>query len=147
MNKSFKLNEKDEISFSKHEIIITDGAKKRKLFAFIVFCLLMIFGVLRVLKYFKTQDQNFKTQDQYLLWFGLFIGLLYFIILILLLFKVSVKSEISLTKVKSIKFKQIFDRKYLVIKLNCFIIRPVELCKNNKELENYVRNRFGTISN
>lgn len=137
MEKTFIINEKVEISFSRHKIVITDGAFNSKLFAILIFGFLTFYGVLTFLKYLH-------SQNQIRLLFGLFIGLFYSIFLILLLLTISVKSEISLDKVKSIKIKHIFSSKYLFIKLNHIRIRPVMLDGNIKELEHYINTRFGT---
>lgn len=96
-----------------------------------------IYGTLSVLRYFK-------TGDQFLLWTGLFIGLAYFVIFLLILRQMA-KSEISHNSIKSLKINQKFNNEYLDIKLKNSKLRLVIHTDNETELEEYIETNFRTI--
>lgn len=68
-----------------------------------------VYGILSVLRYIK-------TGDEFLLWLGIIIGLLHFILLIFWLFITS-KSEIDLVEIKAANFKERFGKRFLDINL------------------------------
>ena len=104
MKQIFKIK-KGQIQFDKEKITIKDDAKKQRWILTSILCLGAIYGALTFLKYFK-------SGEAFDYWFGLFIGLLNFIILVIWLLR-SFRSEISLNEVKSIRIKQRFSNKFL----------------------------------
>lgn len=100
MKQTFKLK-KGEILFDEDKIIIKDDAKKQKWMLSLIICLGTIYGIMSFLRYFK-------TGIQFDFWYGLIVGLLGILVLTIWLLR-SVRSEISLEEVKSMKLKQRFS--------------------------------------
>jgi hypothetical protein len=109
MKQTFKLI-KGEILFENDKIIIKDDAKKQKwlsVFSPFIGILIMTSICLR----------SYKTGELFRFWFE-FIFLLLGILILTILFLKSVKSEISLSEVKSIRIKQgFYSNNFLDIKL------------------------------
>ena len=135
MKQTFKLK-KGEILFDENKIIIKDDAKKQKWIFTAILCLGIIYGFLTFLKYYK-------TGDQFDVWFGLLIAVLDILILTVWLLR-SVRSEISLSEVKSMKLKQRFNNKFLDIRLNTNRLRRVIRVDNASELEEYIETYLRT---
>jgi len=135
MKQTFKLK-KGEILFAEHKIFIKDDAKKQKWILTAILCLGTIYGFLTFLNYYK-------TGDKFDFWFGLLIGVLDILILTIWLLR-SVRSEISLSEVKSMKLKQRFNNKFLDIRLNTNRLRRVIRVDNASELEEYIETNLRT---
>ena len=88
----------------------------------------------------------FKTGDKFDFWFGLLIGLIDILVLTVWLLR-SVKSEISLKEVRSLKLNQRFGNKFLDIKLDSNRLRRVIRVENSTELENYIETNIRTKLN
>lgn len=129
MKQTFKLK-KGEILFEDEKIIIQDDAKKQKWILSLILCFGATYGILTFLKYFK-------TGSQFDFWVGLIIGLLNISILLIWLLR-SIKSEIYLDTIKSMKLKQKFSNKILDIKLKNNRIRRVICVDNEEELGNFI---------
>jgi len=138
MTQIFKLK-KGEILFDKDKIIIKDDAKKQKWIFTTMLCIVTINGILTLLRYYKTGDQK-------ALWFGLLICLLSLSGLTLWLLR-SVRREMSLKEVKSIKLKQRFSNKFLDIRLNSNRLRRVIRVDNSEELDKYIETNIRTKLN
>jgi hypothetical protein len=138
MKQTFKLK-KGEISFDADKIIIKDDAKRQKWILSLILFLGTIYGILTLLRYFKTGDQSE-------LWTGLFIFLLNLFGLTLWLLR-SVRNEISLSEVRSIKLNQKFSNKFLDIRLNSNRLRRVVRVDNETKLEEYIETNFKTKLN
>ncbi len=138
MRQTFKLK-KGEILFDNDKIIIKDDAKKQKWILSLILCLGTIYCIETFLKYFKTGDKfNFL--------YGLIVGLIGILTLIIWLLR-SVKSEILLTDVKSIKLKHRFSNKFLDIKLKNNRLRRVIRVDNSAELDKYIETNIRTRLN
>jgi len=135
MKQTFKLK-KGEILFEEDKIIINDDAKKQKWMLSLIICLGTIYGIETFLKYFKTGD-NFDF------WNGLIIGLVGILTLIIWLLR-SVRSEISLDEVKSMKVRQRNGNKFLDINLKNNRLRRVIRVNNETELKEYIETNFRT---
>ena len=135
MKQTFKLK-KGEILFDEDKIIIKDDAKKQKWMLSLILCLGIILGIETFLKYFKTGD-NFDF------WFGLIIGLIGILTLIIWLLR-SVRSEIFFNEVKSMKVRQINGNKFLDINLKNNRLRRVSQVGNETELKAYIETNFRT---
>ena len=120
-----------QISFETDKVSISDNLKKHNLITLISAGIWTIFGVISVLRYFK-------TSDQFLLWTGLFIGIGHFVFFILSLFR-SNQNEILFNDVKSIKVKQRFGNRFLDINLKNNKLRRVIGLENLTEIEDYIR--------
>ncbi|SEA54963.1 hypothetical protein SAMN05443667_105206 [Flavobacterium gillisiae] len=108
-----------EITFDENKIVIADDSKEQiriQLFSSICWT---FYGTMSVLRYIK-------TGDEFLLWSGLFIGIAYFLILILTLLRTS-KSQIENNEVHSIALKQRFGNVFIDIKLKNNKLRRVNL--------------------
>lgn len=138
MKKIFKLK-KGEILFDEDKIIIKDDAIKQKWMLASILCLGTIYGILTFLRYFK-------TGSQFDFWYGLIVGLLGILVLILWLLR-SVRSEISLDEVKSMKVKQRNRNKFLDIKLKNNRLRRVIRVDNSEELQEYIEANIRTKLN
>jgi len=138
MKQTFKLK-KGEILFDEDKIIITDDAKKQKWMLSLIISFGTIYGIETFLKYFKTGD-NFDF------WYGLIIGLVGIFTLIMWLLR-SVRSEISLDEVKSMKVKQRIRNKFLDIKLKNNRLRRVIRVDNMEELNKYIETNIKTKLN
>jgi hypothetical protein len=135
MKQTFKLK-KGEILFEEDKIIINDDAKKQKWMLSLIICFGTIYGIETFLKYFKTGD-NFDF------WYGLIIGLVGILTLIIWLLR-SVRSEISLDEVKSMKVRQRNGNKFLDINLKNNRLRRVIRVDNETELKEYIETNFRT---
>ena len=135
MKQTFKLK-KGEILFDEDKIIIQDDAKKQKWMLSLIICFGTIYGIETFLKYFKT-GANFDF------WYGLIIGLAGISTLIIWLLR-SVKSEISLDEVKSMKVRQRNGNKFLDINLKNNRLRRVIRVDNETELKEYIETNFRT---
>lgn len=135
MKQTFKLK-KGEILFDEDKIFIKDDAKKQKWMLSLIICFGTIYGIGTFLKYFKTGD-NFNF------WYGLIIGLVGILTLILWLLR-SVRSEISLDEVKSMKVRQRNGNKFLDINLKNNRLRRVIRVDNETELKAYIETNFRT---
>ena len=134
MKQTFKLK-KGEILFDKDKIIIKDDAKKQKWFSSFNPFMGIIILILLSLK-------SYKTGEQFQFWVE-FIFILLGILLLTILLLRSVKSEISLNDVKSMRIKQgLFSNNFLDIKLVNNRLRRVINVKNAKELEKYIATNF-----
>ncbi len=134
MKQTYKLKQ-GEISFDEAGFIIKDNAGK--LFRTRIFSssLWTFFGIMSVLRY-----RN--TQDQFLLWTGLFIGIAHFIILVLTLF-MSSRQEIKREEIRSLELKNRFGNYFLDIKLAGNKIRRVNQVDDIKnELEAYIKTYY-----
>lgn len=135
MRQTFKLT-KGEILFDEDKIIIKDDAKKQKWMVSMLILLPAIYAILTFLK-------SYKTGNEFDFWYGLILGLIGILFLPLVLL-MSVRSEISLKEVKSMKIKQRFGSKFMDIKLNSNRLRRVNGLENIKELEQYIHTNFNT---
>jgi len=135
MKQTFKLK-KGEILLDENKIWIKDDAKKQKWILTAILCLGTIYGFLTFLNYYK-------TGDKFDFWFGLLIGVLDILILTIWLLR-SVRSEIYLSEVKSMKLKQRFNNKFLGIRLNTNRPRRVIRVDNASELEEYIETNLRT---
>lgn len=138
MKQTFKLK-KGEILFDEDKIIINDDARKQKWMLSLTICLGTIYGILTFVKYFK-------TGDKFDLWYGLIVGLVGILTLIIWLLR-SVKSEITLDEVKSMKVKQRNRNKFLDIKLKNNRLRRVIRVDNLEELNEYIETNIRTKLN
>jgi hypothetical protein len=135
MKQTFRLK-KGEILFDEDKIIINDDAKKQKWMLSLILCSGTLIGIMSFLRYFK-------TGIRFDLWYGPIIGVLGIFVLILWLLR-SVKSEISLKEVKSMKLKQRFSNKFLDIKLKNNRLRRVIRVDNSEELNQYIETNIRT---
>jgi hypothetical protein len=78
-----------------------------------------------------------RTGDEFLLWTGLLIGIGHLIVFIAFLFR-SVKSEITMEEVRSMKFKSRFNNDFLDIKLKSGRVRRVSQVDDTEELQEYL---------
>jgi len=124
---------KGEITFDSDKIIIVDDAEKQKRLRQTTSIMWTIFGTFSVLRYLK-------TDDQFLLWTGLIIGIGHLTIFILTLFQTA-QSEIPLANVKSIKTRQLSGNKFLDIKLKNNRLRRVKRVENS-DLVKYIEANF-----
>ena len=129
MDKTFELK-KGKIVFGEDKIIITDNARKQRIQFLIISGLWVFYGTMSVLRYLK-------TGDQFLLWTGLLIGIAHFLLFVVYLFR-SVKSEISMNDVKSMKLKSRFGNDFLDIKLNSGRVRRIIQIEDRDELQVYL---------
>ena len=86
---------------------------------------------------------HFKFGHIFEFWFGLSIGLLNILMLTILLFR-SVRSEIYLNDVKSLKLRHWFGNKFPDIKLNRNRLRRANLVDNSSDLEEYIKTNLKT---
>ena len=134
MKQTFKLK-KGEILFDDDKIIITDDARKQK---WIVSLMILLPAIYDILTFFK----SYKTGDQFDFWYGLLLSFLCIPALTLLLLR-SVRSENSLSDVKSIRIKQRFRNIFLDIKLTSNRLRRVSEITDSMELEKFIKTNFG----
>jgi len=134
MTQTFKLK-KGKISFDNDKIIINDAAKKYRLLMLMMSGFGSIFGIGFALN-------SLRSDEQIKLWLGLLICLLSISGLIMWLLR-SVRSEISLREVKSIKLNQKFSNKFLDIRLKSNRLRRVIRLDNKTELEEFIETNFG----
>lgn len=134
MKQTYKIKN-GEISFDDEGITILDTAKKQYRLRVFSSSLWTFYGIMSILRYTK-------TNDQFLLWTGLAIGIGHFIILILSLFR-STKNEIKLDDIKSLELKQRFGNNFLDIKLLGNKTRRVDQIDIiNHELKQYIETNF-----
>jgi len=133
MGQTFRLL-KGEILFDEDKIIIKDDAKKQKWMLALLILLPSIYAIRTLLK-------SYQTGDQFDYWYGSILGLLGILFLAMVLLK-SVRSEISLKEVESLKIKQRFSHKFLVIKLINNRLRQVDDIENEDALEQYIKTNF-----
>ena len=107
--------------------MITDKAKRGKIFRLITSGLWTFYGLMSLLRYLK-------TGDQFLLWTGLLIGIGHLGIFIAFLFK-SVANEISFENIKSVELDQ--DNN-LSIKLKNGRTRRVNQVYATQEFKEYI---------
>jgi len=135
MKQTFKLK-KGEILFDNDKIIIKDDAKYQK------WSSSSITG-LGTLYFIETFFKSFKTGVQFDFWLGLIFILIGIPVFILLLLR-SVRSEISLNEVKSMRIKQRFGTNFLDIKLVNNRLRRVSNIDDAEELEKFIKTNFET---
>jgi hypothetical protein len=126
---TFELKE-GKIVFEESKILITDIAKKQRFQMLLLTASGMLLGSSYLLGYFK-------KGDQFGLWFGLFI-MLGNILMFVVYFLRSVKSEISMNEVKSMKIKKRAGNEFLDIKLHNNRTRRVTEIYNPDRLKNYI---------
>ena len=129
MNNSLELKE-GKLVFEEDKIIITDNAKSQRNYWLLLSGVQVLLGVMMVLRFHKNGDQVF-------LWTGLFISLVYSVIFAAFLLR-SVRSEIYLKEVKSMKLKENFGNDFLDIKLTGNRIRRVNQIAIAKDLKEYL---------
>lgn len=133
MTQTFKLK-KGEISFDSISIKILDNSKKKNRIQLLSSGIWTIYGILSVLRYLK-------TGDQFLLWTGLFIGIVHLVIFILNLFR-SNESKVLFNDIKSIKVREKFSSKFLDIRLKNNRLRRVNGIDNLEELDDYIKSNI-----
>jgi len=94
----------------------------------------IIYGSVAILKYSK-------TGDEFMLWSGILIGSVHLLIIIKTLLR-TVKSDIWLNEVKTIKVKHRFNNRFLDIRLNNNRLRQVIQFDNAEEIEDYIGKHF-----
>ncbi len=129
MSNIFEL-QKGKLEFSADRIIITDNAVRQKRVRLFTSGIWIFYGILSVLRYVR-------TGDEFLLWTGLLIGIGHLIVFIAFLFR-SVKSEITMEEVRSMKFKSRFNNDFLDIKLKSGRVRRVSQVDDTEELQEYL---------
>jgi len=129
MNNIFEL-QKGKLEFSADRIIISDNAVRQKRVRLFTSGIWIFYGILSVLRYAR-------TGDEFLLWTGLFIGIGHLVVFIAFLFR-SVKSEITMEEVKSMKFKSRFNNDFLDIKLKSGRVRRVSQVDDTEELKEFL---------
>ena len=129
MNQTFKLKS-GSILFQKDCIIINDNAKKQKLFSLMTMGSGVIYGFFSALN-------SLKAEKQIRFWFCVFIGVLAFVLFIFSL-TLTVKSEIPLNEVRSIKVRKRFANIDLIIRMKGSKTRRVIGIENASELEKYI---------
>ena len=130
MSQIFKLS-KGEILLDEDKIIIKDDAKKQKWMLSLLILLPTIYAI-------RSFVRSIQTGDQFDYWYGSILGLFCIIFLAWILMK-SVRSEISLKEVESMKIKQRFNHKFLVIKLKNNRLRKVDDIENSDALDQYIK--------
>ena len=135
MKQTFKLK-KGEILFDEDKIIINDDAKIQKWSSSLITCLGTMYFIVTFFK-------SLKTGVQFDFWFGLIFILIGIPLLTIMLLR-SVRSEISLNDVKSMKIKQRFSNKFLDINLVNNRLRRVSEIEKAEELENFIETNFDT---
>lgn len=133
MIQTFKLK-KGEILFGEDKIIIKDDAKWQKWSGSMITFLGTMYFIESFLK-------SYKNGTLFDFWYALIFIFLGIPLLTILLLR-SVRSEISLNNVKSMKIKQRFSIKFLDIKLVNNRLRRVSDIQNSEELEKYIATNF-----
>lgn len=133
MSQTFKLL-KGEILFNEDKIIIKDGAKKEMWMLALLIFLPSIYAI-------RSFVRSVQTGDQFDYWYGSILGFLGILLLAMVLLK-SVRREISLKEVESLKIKQRFRHKFLVIKLKNKLRRQVDDIENEDAIEQYIKTNF-----
>ena len=120
-----------EIIFDENKIVIIDSAKKEIRTKILLSSIWTVYGILSVFR-------GLKTEDQFVLWSGLFIGIAHLIILIFTIFRTS-KNTIENKDIKKIVLKNRFGNSFLDIKLKNNKTRRVNLLDEvPDELKNLV---------
>jgi len=132
MNRTFKL-EKGEILFNGNNILIHDDAKKQKFMAFLLIVIPMLYFIEVIIK-------NIDSGDTFELYSGIIPAVLAFLFSVKILLR-SVKQEISLNNVKSMKVKQRFGNKFFDIELKNLRIRRVSGVIEAEELKQYIEQK------
>ena len=135
MKQTFKIG-KGELSFDEEKIVIKDDARKQNRLILITSCIWIVYGILSVLRYFK-------TGDQFLLWTGLLIGIAHLIVVVLMLLRTS-KNEVRKSEIKSLEIKERFGRTFLDINLVGFKFRRVIRIENGDELKKFIETYLET---
>ena len=133
MIQTFKLK-KGEISFEIDKVRISDNSWMQNRIQLFSSGICTIYGVISILRFLK-------TDDQFLLWSGLFIGVTHFIIFVLYILR-SNQSEISFDDIKSINVKKRFSNVFLDIKLKNNRLRRVIGIENSQEIEEYIKSNI-----
>ena len=120
-----------EIIFDENKIVIIDSAKKEIRTKILLSSIWTIYGILSVFR-------GLKTDDQFVLWSGLFIGIAHLVILIFTIFRTG-KNTIENKDIKKIVLKNRFGNSFLDIKLKNNKTRRVNLLDEiPDELKNLV---------
>ena len=120
-----------EIIFDENKIVIIDSAKKEIRTKILLSSIWTIYGILSVFR-------GLKTEDQFVLWSGLFIGIAHLVILIFTIFRTG-KNTIENKDIKKIVLKNRFGNSFLDIKLKNNKTRRVNLLDEvPDELKNLV---------
>lgn len=109
MSKIFQLKN-GQLEFTSYSIIIQDTYRRGIYLRIFMSTMWTIFGVLSYMRYQK-------TGDEFMLWGGIIIGGLHFIILVATLLFFSVKGNISKSEIKKLGVKNIQGVKSLRIRL------------------------------
>lgn len=129
MNNTFELK-KGTLVFEEDRIVITDNAKTLRYSRIFSLSILLLLGFSSFIKYLKVGDSHS-------LMFGLIAGLAGLLSLAFVLFT-SVRSEIDLKDVKSMKVRRFFFREFFEIKLTNNKARQVAGIYNAERLEEYI---------
>jgi hypothetical protein len=129
MDKTFELK-KGKLVFEGDKIVICDKARRQKAQMLFMSGCWVFYGTISVYRYLK-------TDDQFQLWTGLLIGIGHFVIFVKYLF-ISVKSEISINEVKTMKVKSRNGNNFLDIKLNSGLVRRIIQIEDRDELQRYI---------
>lgn len=131
MEKNYKIKN-GEITFEEKRIVISDNARRDIRIILFSSGIWVFYGAMSVLRFLK-------TNDQFLLWSGLLIGIAHFTILILTLRRTN-KSEIENSEVRAIVLKQRLGNAFLDIKLKSGKLRRVTLIgKVSQEIKNIIK--------
>jgi hypothetical protein len=133
MNNPFELKE-GKLVFEEDKIIISDNAKSQRNYWLFLSGLQVLCGVMMVLRFLKNGEQVF-------LWTGLFLSVVNFVIFVGFLLR-SVRSEINLREVKSMKLKENFGNDFLDIKLQSNRIRRVNQISIAQDLREYLHAKW-----
>jgi hypothetical protein len=129
MNNPLELKE-GKLVFEDDKIIISDNAKSQRNYWLILTGLQVFCGAIMVLRFLKNGDQVF-------LWSGLFLSVVNFVIFVGFLLR-SVRSEIYLREVKSMKCQENFENDFLAIELKNNRIRRVSQVEKSAELQGFI---------
>ncbi len=133
MTKTFQLKNGD-ISFGLGNIKINDGAKGMKHLQLFASAVGSFSGFIQVYRYFK-------SEDLFLLWIGLFIGISHLMIFTFLLF-LTHSHDVLIEDIKSIKVRKRLGNIFLDIKLKNNKLRRVNHIVNPEELDSYIKSIF-----
>lgn len=120
MSQSFKLYT-GELSFDGEKIVVSDNAGNQIRFRTISSAIWVFYGTMSVLRFVN-------TQDHFLLWTGLIIGLGHLGLLLWTYFT-STQAEINLKEVQSMQVRRRFGSEFLDIKLSGNKTRRISLIK------------------
>lgn len=133
MKQTFTLK-KGKITFEGDRITISDNAKRQRWWTIFSSGLWIIYGSATILKYLK-------TGEEFILWSGILIGSVHLLIIIKTLLR-TVKNEIWLNEVKTIKVKHRFNNQFLDIRLKNNRLRQVIQFDDAYEIEDYIGKHF-----